>query len=837
MSRSNISKTPVWFAVRVLLLIPVLLVLTVGCREPIEILIDSDGVAHVYGRTDADAWYGAGYQTATDRLLQMEMLRRFAQGRLSEVLGEQGLLRDEQALIFDLPRWGTLNMEASRAADPERADLVEAWREGVNRRIEEVISGEAPLPWGYGPDQLDFLPELWEEEDPYIVLAGANFAIDRTVEFEVAMTLIESVYPAVLETTNVFKPAHEVFTMPPEDLPESFALRPGVPDRATPSVDSEVAENLRRAALASSLRDDLLAWRRPKGSNSWAVDGRFTESGRPLVAGDPHMGFDFFGAAYPLHVDSKSGRGSYSVAGFAFPGTPGISLGQTDRAVWTATTAFGDNMDLWRVERADGGVLLGGEIVPLELRSESILVRAPGAPAGEGHVEVRDYEEVPGHGVLLPPSFLPLPMGDFLVGWTGFQARPARWFMELNRVEDLDGFEDSVDRMVEMNYSLVAATAEGISYRVGVEVPERAHFEGPRAPWRALDGADPTTLWTGETLGREQLPGSRATERGWLATANNDPFGFTADGDFGDDPWYFGSFFAPGFRAKRIEEELGRLTAEGGLDLEDMQTLQMDLHSTLADDLLPRLDAAWDQAEDSPDLAAFADSADLQRVVEALQAWDREMARDSQGALVFQAFLLQLAEEVIGDDIPLAYDFAMRLNPVFVLKIVTLALSGAYGETSILETSPEQALLAAAENTGAWLTERLGSPDAAGHSFGEVKVTDFDHSLGFGLPIFQAAADGGEDTINVAQNIVWDDLAGQFVSTHVSVERTVARFAADGTPELWVTYPIAGPADPQGAQTAAALEDHVEGRYRKFLFERDEVEAATEQRIELKRSR
>ena len=58
------------------------------------------------------------------------------------------------------------------------------------------------------------------------------------------------------------------------------------------------------------------------------------------------MGFDFYGGAYPLHVDSKSGRGSYATAGFAFPGTPGIALGQNDTTVWTATSAFGDNMDL-----------------------------------------------------------------------------------------------------------------------------------------------------------------------------------------------------------------------------------------------------------------------------------------------------------------------------------------------------------------------------------------------------------------------------------------------------------------------------------------------------------
>ncbi|MEE2830160.1 MAG: penicillin acylase family protein, partial [Myxococcota bacterium] len=301
--------------------------------------------------------------------------------------------------------------------------------------------------------------------------------------------------------------------------------------------------------------------------------------------------------------------------------------------------------------------------------------------------------------------------------------------------------------------------------------------------------------------------------------------------------WYFGSFFAPGFRAKRISEELERLSSRGEVELADMQQLQLDVHSTLADDLLPLLLQTWDEAGDSEELAPYRDSSGIAAVLEVLEQWDRRMARDSTGAFVFQVFLHRLTEGLVQDDIPLAFDFAMRLNPVFLMKFVKLALSGAYGETALLDSSPGVLLLEAAQATADWLEVEVGSPDGAGLVFGEVKVTDFDHGLGFGMPLFRAASDGGEDTVNVAQNIRWDGEAAEFVSSHVAVERTVARFSEDGTPELWVTYPIAGPADPVSAATATALEDHVEGRSRKFLFQRDEVEAAAVERIELRRPR
>ena len=386
------------------------------------------GVPHVYGATDELAFYGAGYQMATDRLYQMESLRRFSLGRLSEVIGEEGLERDLQARTFDFPRWGRLDYELMQAVDPERVRLVSAWLRGINRRISEVRSGLVPLPFGYGPGQMDFLPEPWDEADPYIILKGANFALDKTVEFEVAVSVLSLLY-------------------------------------------------------------------------------------------------------------------------------------------------------------ADAMAVVG-------------------LPVG----------------------------GPYLMNWTGFKARPARWFMELNRADSLDAFEEAVDRMREMTYNFLGADATGIAYRVGVEVPLRRDTGWKRAPWKAMLSWDPESLWSGETLSPLQLPRSRARERGWLATANNDPFGFTGDGRVDNDPWYYGSLFDPGYRAQRITDELERLTRRGDLSREDFQGLQTDIKSTLAADLLPLLAAAHARIPSDEELARFRDRPGLDALVRILALeWDGRMARDPAG--------------------------------------------------------------------------------------------------------------------------------------------------------------------------------------------------------------
>ncbi len=778
--------------------------------QPVEVLVDDLGISHLYAKDDRDAMWAAGYRMASERLYQMEMLKRFAHGRLAEVLGQEGLERDRLARAFDLPRWGRADREATRAADPERADLLHAWVRGINARVGEVRSGAVPPPFGFRKSERDFMPEPWTDDDPYIVLKGAGLALDKTIEFEIALTLLERTYPDAMRSVDVLLPAREVFSIPPEDRSPETKLADLPP--SAPSSTPASGGKADRAAFAALARM-LDAMPRASGSNNWAIAGSLSANGKPILAGDPHLSFDFFGAPYPLHINSKAAGGTFDVAGFAYPGTPGIALGHNDKVAWTATSAFADVTDVWEVKREGDGVRVGGAIAPIEARREKIEIR------GEEPVEV-DYEDVPGWGVVLPQDFLRLPIGGpFLVRWTGFTGRPARWFMELNRVQSLDEFDAAASRMNEMNYNFVAADASGIAYRVGVDVPLRGPIVNERRPWTVMSGADPEATWRG-MLDRSKLPHGRANERRWIATANNDPFGFTRTGDVASAPFYYGAFFDPGYRAARISSELERLAAKGGITVDDMRALQQDTTSTLAVDLVGALASAH----------AKAKGAELDRLVTLLdEEWDKRMVRDAKGAFAFQVFLHHLMRATLKDDIELGYDFALKLQTVFIAKVVHLVILGKYPQGSALldGKTADDVLLAAAKETTAWLTSRFGAVDATPLS--ARKVTSFDHALGYGVPLSSVATDGGEDTINVSQNISFSDDA-PWVTTYVSVERTIASFGADGVPEAIVTFPFASNADPESAESKKANEDYVGGRYQKLPFRRGDVEGRTVRR-------
>ena len=117
-----------------------------------------------------------------------------------------------------------------------------------------------------------------------------------------------------------------------------------------------------------------------------------------------------------------------------------------------------------------------------------------------------------------------------------------------------------------------------------------------------------------------------------------------------------------------------------------------------------------------------------------------------------------------------------------------------------------------------------------------MKYTSFDEAFGMGMPVFERPTDGGEDTLCVSTNISFKEYADKWVSNYVSVERTIGTFAPDKTPEVWVNYPVGPAADPQSRDTQLANEDYIEGRYRKFLFSRSEVEQALRERIVLSRT-
>ncbi len=813
-----------------------------GLRGEVEILIDDRGIPHIYAQNDRDLFYAAGYQMATDRLFQMDLMRRRAFGRGAEVLGEVKVDEDKLSRLFNFKRWGTLDAARFLKDSPADYALFSAWVAGVNARIDEIKAGSQPLPYGFGLNEANFEPERWDNVDPFIIAKMISFGNSNTLEFEFLASVVKKIAPAAYASIQILRPGVPTFTMPAEDRPAT-----GVAPLQQPG--GEPLAELQAAAAAALPADAAASLHRMhaalqgfhvQGSNSWAVDGRLTDNGMPLIANDPHQPLQSPSVMYAQHLNSADGGGDFDAAGFGFAGAPGVQLGHNRDLHWTATTGFADCMDLYSVGGDDKAIVIGNKSAPITVRREEIKVKG-------GNATVLEVKDVDGFGVLLGDA-LPFPEAlvvdagrHVLVNWTGFRAtNEAQAFLSMSRATTLDEWELAVDKMEVGTFNWLAADKTGISYHVHTLVPDRGDPSARPMPFTVVDGDDPAYLWTGQSLPASKLPQSRAEQTGYIVTANNDPFGFTADGDVENDPWYYGAFYDPGYRAARIEKRIKELSGEGKLDVAAMQALQTDTHSGVADQLLPVLAEAYATVPSDVELTPYRDRPDLDTLVKLLTVeWGRSMQQEEAGALAFHVFAHYLATQVYSDDLILAFGPVIEASPISALKFTALAATGQFPDgDKVMQGGRNALVLEALDQTSQWLSAEFESVNPGGYTWGERHGTGFRNGFGGKLDGGWVATHGGEDTVNVSSTVFYTpmttDVVDPFESHDGAVFRVVTRFLEDGTPEAMINFPRGNSGNPDDPHFADTVEDWRDGVYKKYPYARAEVDAAMTRKIVLK---
>ena len=795
-----------------------------GLSDSVDIVRDEMGIPHIYGATDADVYYAAGYQMATDRLFQMDLVRRRALGRQVEVLGEDKRDSDELSHVMNFKGWGQANLDLVREESPEIHALVVAWLAGVNRRIEEVRAGDAPLPYGFGPDELDYMPETWELVDHYAIARLFFFGSSNQLEFDMLASILEMLIPETFAEIEIPRPMFDVAIMPPDEMPSGGDIQPPVFGGSASRADVSSLSAGDLAAGISRFHGALADLAPTTGSNNWALSGEHSANGRPLIAGDPHQPLDSPSVMYAHHLNSADAGGSLDVVGFSFAGIAGVHLGHNRTLAWTATTNFADSSDLWLVDEQDGQVKIGDEWVDLVVREETI--------AGQTY----RVEEVPGHGVILPNELAPVPIAGagqkLLFDWTGFRGTTDEvGFLSINTATNASEFEQAVDALQISGFNFLGADTTDIAYRVNLLVPDRGDPSARKMPYVALDGNDPGNFWDG-FLPADKLPRSRGGERGWITTANNDPWGFTFDGSVENDPWYYGTFFASGHRAKRIDDQLTLMTESGNITPEDMKALQTDTHSATSDVLLPMLETAWSKVGNDPAFDAFANRPELETLATLLlQDWDQRMAADSAGALAYHLFLMFTAERTVGDELTLFWPTLLEAEAPVIIKIPLLALKGDYGTDSPLLDDPvDRLVLKGLEDAADFLIDKYGSVDPSGYQWSEMHGTFFNNPYGGELELGFVGHAGGEDTVNVSSSVFVDEMAkvkDRFDSGDGAVYRMVTHFDDSGMPRAEINFPPGNVAEPSSVFWDNTLDAWVAGEYSPLPYTREEVDAVT----------
>ena len=510
--------------------------IVVGSPEaPVEILRDAAGVPTIRAESWNDAFFALGYLHAQDRLAQMEMLRRIATGRLSEVAGSMTLDFDRLMRALDLA--GRARDDAAELG-PEVRSALEAYSDGVNSFLE---THEGPWP-------PEFLiagsPERWQPW--HSLLWGKLMALRLSGNWREELDnarLVAAVGSDALEDLFPNKMT-EAATIPGGDIGDLSSYLEVLP---------------REATLGAS--------------NVWAVAGNRTVSGKPVLANDPHLGLQVPATWYLARLETPEGV----LAGATSPGIPLMVLGHNGQAAWGFTTTHSDTQDLV-IETLDPGdptrYLTPEGPVPFETREETFRVRfgddvtetfratRHGPVISDVNEQASDAAE-DGRVLALAWSYLAAP-----------DSSPEALY-RLNFARTWEDFTEAMRLWTGPQQNVFWANGEGTTgFYAPALVPVREGFDGSLP----VEGAERERLWSG-MIPFESLPHAVDPTEGLLINANNRVAG-------PDYPHLLATRFKPTYRARRIAEVLEsepRHTPQASWDL------QRDAHSLMARELVPLL--------------------------------------------------------------------------------------------------------------------------------------------------------------------------------------------------------------------------------------------------------
>jgi penicillin G amidase len=305
--------------------------------SPVRIVRDNRDIPHIYAANEHDLMFAQGYAEASDRLFQMDLLRRYVYGRLSEVLGTAVLSADENARIVDIK---SISAAQTAALTPGEHTLLQAFSDGVNAAMRTQ-----PLPPEFR--LLFYKPEPWKPQDS--IAAGMATVLDLIDPWtDVIRRERVAIAAAPIPNEDLYSitdPAYDVPLMPSKPAP--IAALPARPEHPRNTVLQAVSE------------------RGPVGSNEWAIGAGRSADGHALLANDPHLRLSIPGVWYLLDLHAPS----MHVAGASLAGTPGVILGHNENIAWGATngtvtteSVYRDTLASARVRREIFHVRFGRDV-------------------------------------------------------------------------------------------------------------------------------------------------------------------------------------------------------------------------------------------------------------------------------------------------------------------------------------------------------------------------------------------------------------------------------------------------------------------------------------------
>ncbi|MEO6695521.1 MAG: penicillin acylase family protein [Ignavibacteria bacterium] len=600
-----------------------------GISDKISIYRTELGVSHIFAENESDMYFTMGFIHAQDRLWQMDLERRVAQGRLSEILGKDMI---EYDVLFRTIGIDKISLKLYEKLSLKSKSILDSYCKGVNNFIE---SNSKQLPLEF--DILNYKPEEWKPEHSLMLI--------RLMGWELNMSWYTDVMFGEIVKKFGFENAKDFFPDYTEDGP--FTIKDEtVKTRQDTSKQSNAGEYKRKTGytgmieknytsvfelgknffdLSRKFRNFYGSEGTHVGSNAWVISGNKTESGKPLLANDPHLALMVPSKWYEVSLYDNQKK--YSVCGFSLPGVPGIAVGHNEIISWGITNLMCDDSDfmILKKDSADRKKYhYKNEVHQLDSTVESIKIK----DTPDDYMFVRfttKYGPVVSGlektGFINNQKFITADNEMLSFRWTGYEfSDELEAFYRINNASGWKDFQSALKTYGTPALNFVYADTNGnIGYQIGGAIPVRSNLtDEALANFPSGGEVD----WTGFILFND-LPTSFNPKEDFIVTANNKPSK--------NYKYYISNLYEPPYRAERIED---LIRSNNIITDDEIKLIQRDVYSIQANEFCQHL------------FGAFGDTLnltnDIKQYIDILKQWDYEFKTNSVAATLFAQFEVEL---------------------------------------------------------------------------------------------------------------------------------------------------------------------------------------------------
>ncbi|WP_329338089.1 penicillin acylase family protein [Streptomyces sp. NBC_00663] len=628
-----------------------------GLSGPVDVKRDGNGIPQIYASTDQDLFMAQGYVQAQDRFYEMDVRRHMTSGRLSEMFGKGQIKNDEFLRTLGWDRVAKKEYDTKLSASTKK--YLQAYAKGVNAYLEGKDGKEISLEYAALGFTNDYKPEQWTPVDSVSWLKAMAWDLRGNMQDEIDRALMTSrlgpkqiadLYPEYPYSRNkaiVQEGQYNELTQTFEQDGSTSAA--GSTSGATGTTDTSTASTSLQSQLAGlqDVLDDVPTAVGVNGngigSNAWVVSGKYTITGSPLLANDPHLSASLPSVWYQmgLHCRTVSSKCQYDVTGYTFAGMPGVVIGHNANIAWGMTNSGVDVTDLYLEKLSGSGYLYDGKTVPFTTREETIKV----AGGKSKTIVVRETnngpllsdrdDELVKVGKKATVDTAAPDRGDgygIALRWTALQAGTSMdAVFAMDKAANWNEFRAAATLFEVPSQNLVYADSKNIGYTLPGRIPTRA---------KGVDGSIPQPGWDSEYrwtgwIQQDELPYEYNPSRGYIVTANQavidqDKYPYTLTTD-----WGYGT------RSQRITDLIQSKIDDGGkISTDDMRQMQVDNSSEIAKLLVPKL------------LKIDIEDKDVREAQKLLEGWDYTQDADSAAAAYFNSVWRNILKLAFGNKLP-----------------------------------------------------------------------------------------------------------------------------------------------------------------------------------------